>query len=241
MTGSARELLDAVQAELAPRDEDNRLVPLIVEGRAPRAVFAAIAAEEHRIVRSDWRSFLLLASRAEEQTAREFFGGLAAGEGLALGKLAGLAAATGLDEDALRDYEPRAGCQAYPAYFAWLALNGEAAEVIVALIANFAAWGRYCAAIATAMRARYGFDDEACGFFDFFATPVPEVEAQAVTAVQVALDAGRLDVREARTYARLFQSYELSFWNTLASPHPASQLSQSGDIGSKMTASEVTE
>jgi hypothetical protein len=215
MTGSAREFLDAVQTELAAHGDDNRLVPLIVEGKAPRAVFAAIAAEQYRIVRSDWRSFLLLASRAEEQSAREFFSALAPGEGLALGKLAGLAAATGMDEDALREYEPRAGCQAYPAYFAWLALNGRPADVIVALITNFAGWGRHGAAIATAMREQYGFDNEACGFFDFD-TPVPDVEGQAVVAVQRAMDAGELGVREARTYARLFQSYELSFWNTIA-------------------------
>jgi hypothetical protein len=45
MTRSARELLVKIQAELAPRDGDNRLVPLIAAGRAPRAGFAALAAE----------------------------------------------------------------------------------------------------------------------------------------------------------------------------------------------------
>jgi hypothetical protein len=61
------------------------------------------------------------------------------------------------------------------------------------------------------MREHYGFDDEACGFFDFFATPTPEIEEQAVAAI----DAGhRTD--EAFTYGRLFQSYELMFWNTIA-------------------------
>jgi hypothetical protein len=64
------------------------------------------------------------------------------------------------------------------------------------------------------MREHYGFDDEACGFFDFFATPLPDDEAVAV--VQAGLDAGALDQEAARRYARLFQSYELMFWNTLA-------------------------
>jgi hypothetical protein len=124
MTGSARELIDAVQAELAPRDDENRLVPLIEKGKAAREVFAAVAAEEYRIVRSDWRSFLTLASRSQERGAREFF--------------------------------------------------------------------------------------------DFFGTPSPELEEQAVAAVQAAMDAGRLSEKDARTHARLFQSYELDFWNTLA-------------------------
>lgn len=209
MTGSARELIDAVQAELAPRDDENRLVPLVRKGKAAREVFAAIAAEEYRIVRSDWRSFLTLASRSQEQGAREFFASLASGEGLALGKLPALAGES-------PDFEPRAGCRAYPAFVAWLALNGEPAEVAVAIVANFAAFGRYCAAIAVAMRERYGFDDDACAFFDFFGTPSPELEAQAVAAVQAAMDAGRLSEKDARTHARLFQSYELDFWNTLA-------------------------
>ncbi|MFI5609056.1 transcriptional regulator [Amycolatopsis sp. NPDC051903] len=215
---TARDLLHAIQSELAPRDDDNQLVPLIAAGRAPRAVFAAIAAEERWIVRSDWRSFHALAARTDEPRAREFFGGLAPGEQLALGKLDALAAAAGDDPGTEL---PRAGCQAYPAYFAWLALNGEAAEAAVAIFANFAAWGRYCATIATGMREHYGFADDACAFFDFFTTDAPEIEQQALTAIQAGLDAGRLDADRARTYARLFQSYELMFWNTLADEFPA--------------------
>ena len=216
MTKSARELLESVREELAPAESDNRLVPLIERGDAPRTVFGTIAAEESHIVRSDWRSFLLLAARATEPTAREFFAGLGQGEGLALAKLPALAAAGGLDEAALAAYEPMGGCQAYPAYFAWLALNGESADVIVGIVANFAAWGDYCGRIATAMRERYGLDDEACGFFDFFAAPIPEAIEQAVAAVQAGMDAGRCDERLARRYGRLFQYYELMFWNTIA-------------------------
>jgi hypothetical protein len=214
---TARELLDAVQAELAPRDAENRLAPLIAGGTAPRSVFAAIAAEELHIVPSDWRSLLTLAARCDDPVARSYFGGIASGEEAALAKLAPLAAAAGLDDAAIRTYEPRPGCQAYPAYFAWLALNARPAEVAVALTANFGAWGTYCAAIARGMREHYGFGDDACGFFDFFATPLPD--DQAVAVVQAGLDTGTLDQDAARRYARLFQSYELMFWNTLADFH----------------------
>jgi thiaminase len=201
---------------LAPAESENRLVPLIERGEAAPEVFGTLAAEESHIVRSDWRSLHLLASRATEHNAREFFAGVAQGEGLALAKLPALAAAGGMDEQALAAYEPMAGCQAYPAYFAWLALNGEPADVIVGVVANFAAWGDYCGRIATAMREKYGLDDEACGFFDFFAAPVPEAIEQAVAAVQAGIDAGQSNEREARRYGRLFQSYELQFWNTIA-------------------------
>lgn len=215
MTRSASELLSAARQELAPAEDANRLIPLITEGRAARSLFGVIAAEETRIVRSDWRSLLTLAARSEEPNARVLFAGLAEGESMALSKLEKLAEATGMDQAAMCGYRPEAGCQAYPAYLAWLALNGEPTDVTVALIANFAAWGEYCATIAAAMREHYGFDDEACGFFDFFATPTPEVDEQAVRAVQAGIDAGRQG-DEAMLYGRLFQEYELMFWNTLA-------------------------
>lgn len=216
MAGSARELLESIRDELAPAESENRLVPLIERGNAAPSVFGTIAAEETHIVRSDWRTLHIAAARAAEPTAGEFFAGLAQGESLALTKLPALAAAGGMDAAAVDAYEPMAGCQAYPAYFSWLASHGEAADVIVAVVANFAAWGEYCASIATAMRGKYGLDDEACGFFDFFATPVPEVVDQAVAAVQAGMDAGRGDERTARRYGRLFQTYELMFWNTIA-------------------------
>ena len=67
MTGVARELLASAREALSPAENDNRLVPLIASGQAPRSVFATIAAEESRIVRSDWRSFLTIAARCTER------------------------------------------------------------------------------------------------------------------------------------------------------------------------------
>ncbi|WP_454200041.1 hypothetical protein [Nocardia sp. Marseille-Q1738] len=212
-TQPARALLDRIRAELTPHDDDNRLVPRIAAGTAPRAVFAAIAAEELRITDSDWRSVHTLAARADEPHARALFSALAPGEQQAHHLLDGLVAAAGPDTGA---QQPRPGCQAYPAFMAWLALNGAAAEVIVALSTNLAAFGRYCAAVAVGMRTHYGFDDDACAFFDFYAAGAPELEENALAAVQAGLDSGQLDPDEARMYARLFQSYELMFWNSLA-------------------------
>lgn len=211
----ARRLLDEIRTALAPEHHENRLVPLIADGAAPLSVIGALAAEEHRIVRSDWRSFLTLAARSEDPAGRTFFGALAQGEALALPTLAPLAVTCGMDDGAVDDYRPQPGCQAYPAYLAWLALNADPAAATLAILTNFAAWGTYCATIAEALRRHHGFPDEACAFFDFFATPTPELEEQGVVAVQAALDAGRL-LDEAREYGRLLQAYELMFWNTLA-------------------------
>jgi thiaminase len=221
MAASAQEFIETVRTELAPAEEDNPLVTLIAAGSAPRGVIAALAAEETRIVASDRRSFLLLAARSSVPSATDFFSALAQGEGLALATLPALAAAAGMDEAAVRDYRPRPGCQAYPAYLAWLAVNGDPVDVVVAVLANFSAWGGYCATLARALRTHYDFDDEACAFFDFFATPEQEpetesqLEQQALDAVQAGLDAGG-SLAAGREYGRLLQAYELMFWRTLA-------------------------
>jgi len=217
MTHSARDLLERIQAELAPHDDDNRLVPLISAGKAPKAVFAAIATEEKRITLSDWRSFHAMAARADEPNARLFFGGLAPGEQQANGMLDALIKAAGPDHGKVR---PRPGCQVYPAYVAWLALNGEQSEVVAGIFANFAAFGKYCKAVAEGMREHYGFDDAACAFFDLFAADVPAIEEQALAAIQAGIDSHRLKESEAFLFARLFQDYELMFWNTLADEFP---------------------
>src|SRR6266536_2223287 len=106
-----------------------RRVPLVAEGRLPRERLAALAGEEHHIIRSDRRSFLVLAARFPEPPAVGFFTGLAHGETLALGQLMTFARALGMDAGDLGAYEPEPGCQAYAAYVAWLALNGAQASV----------------------------------------------------------------------------------------------------------------
>ncbi|SHG86330.1 thiaminase II/PqqC family protein [Streptoalloteichus hindustanus] len=215
MTRSARDLLETIRRDLTHDDDANRLVPLVAAGRAPLTVIGDLAAEQHHVISSDWRSFLALAARATTPEAREFFTGLAQGEGVALARLADLAAATGRDPEALDDHEPEPGCQGYPSYLAWLALNGDPDAVVLALTVNFAAWGGYCGALAQGLREHYGFDDKACGFFDFFATPAPDMEERALAIVQSALDAGK-DLALSHRHARMLQGYELIFWNTLA-------------------------
>ncbi|MEY9966149.1 hypothetical protein ABIA33_004208 [Streptacidiphilus sp. MAP12-16] len=219
MTESAAGLLESVRRQLALREGDNRLIPRIAEGSASPAVLAELAAQQWRIIASDRRSFLVLAARCADNPGGEYFAGLAAGESLALDKLGGFATACGLDSAALLAREPLAGCQAYPAYMAWLALNGDPAGVVLALAANFATWSGYCATAAHALRHYYDFDDRACAFFDFFAAPAPEAEAQALAVVERALPEGSASA-ELLGYGRLLQSYELMFWNTLADLDP---------------------
>ncbi|MFG3280896.1 transcriptional regulator [Streptomyces sp. NPDC048111] len=214
----ARELVAALTAALAPAADDHPLLPLIEAGAAPLPVLAGIALEQRHIIASDRRAFALLAERSGRGTAcAAFFGTLAEGETTALERLGAYEEACGLTPVAIGEYLPRAGCQAYPAYVAWLALNGEPAGVALALTANFAAWGGCCGRIARALRTRYGFTDEACGFFDFFAAPAPDLERLAVAAVATGSDDAHGEgVASGAHYGRLLQSYESMFWTALA-------------------------
>lgn len=206
--------IHSLRAELAPGDTAPALVTALADGTAPRSALAELATQQHRIIRSDRRSLLLLAGRCADRPVSAWFATLAEGESAALRTLPALGAAVGLDRGALESHPPLPGCQAYPHFLAWLALNGEPDAAAVAMVANFAAWGGYCATVAQALRHQYGFSDEACAFFDFFARPAPELEQQAADA----LGPGRLDeptLDTAREYGLLLQAYEHLFWDTL--------------------------
>ncbi|MER6350334.1 transcriptional regulator [Streptomyces sp. NPDC001634] len=216
MTRTARELLEATVGRAAPDPRANRLLPLIARGAARPDTLAALALEQRHVIASDRRAFRHLAERSRGEPAAEaFFTLLTEGEAVAHDRLAAYAALCGADAAREAAYEPLADCQAYPAYVAWLALNAEPADVVLALSANFATWGGYCATIAQALRRHYDFDDEACGFFDFFAEPTPELEQRALTAVQAGLDAGRVSEDAVQRYARLLGAYEARFWHAL--------------------------
>ncbi|MPY56630.1 thiaminase II/PqqC family protein [Streptomyces spongiae] len=217
MTLTARELLDTTTGKLAPDPGTNRLLPLIARGAAERDTLAALALEQRQVIAADLRSFRHLAERsaAEEPASAPFFAMLAEGEEVAAQRLGAFAEACGVDEARASAYEPLPGCQAYPSYVAWLALGGGPADVVLALSANFSAWGGYCATIAEALRRHYGFTDEACGFFDFFAEPAPELDQRAREAVQAGLDTGRIDEDLVHRHGRLLQAYETMFWHTL--------------------------
>jgi hypothetical protein len=209
----AAELIADARRRLAHPADANRLVPRVAAGTAPRTALAALAAEQHEIIDCDWRSFLSLAAAARGPAARGFYTALAQGEGLVLDHLRVFAAAVGMDEQALAEYLPRAGCQGYPSYLCRLAQHADPVDVVLAVTANFAAWGGYCAQIAAGLRAHYGLTDEQCAFFDFFADPGLEMDALAERAVEEGR--AELDAQRALGYGRLLQEYELMFWNTL--------------------------
>jgi thiaminase len=214
----ASELVAQTQRELAETAEAVRSHRFLERLRArdvPLDRLRALAGEQHAIVSSDRRSFALLATRFPSGLAGEFFLGMAQSEGLALDKLRGLADWLSLTGDDLRAHEPHPGAMAYPAFVAWLALNGSRADVVLAFLSNLAAWGDNCGQVAAALREAYGAGDDAIAFFDFFANPPEEFESRAMAVLDEGLAAGDSPVL-ARRVTRLLQAYELSFWDALA-------------------------
>ena len=214
MTCSAREVIAELERKLKPQPEDNRLIPLVVEGRVPRHVLGAFAAEQISIIRSAQRSFLTLAARSEGP-AVPFFTRRTRRADQAVADAARLAHACGFSEEDLRDYEPLPGCQAYAAYYAWLALNGDTLDVALAIVPNYDTWGTYCDEMIPPLRHKYGFSDDDIAFFELFTPPPTELDEQAVDVIQEGLDRGWRP-KHAYRYGRLLQSYEFMFWNTLA-------------------------
>lgn len=215
---AAEELVAKAREELretADAIASHRFLDLLRARQVPGERLRDLAGEQRLIVSSDRRSFALLAARFPAGLAGEFFLGMAQSEGLALDALRGLAGWLGVTEDDLQAYEPRPGAQAYPSYVAWLAVNGSRADVVLAFVANLAAWGENCRQVAAALRESYGAGDEAVAFFDFFANPPADFEPRAVAVLDEGLAAGDSPVL-ARRATRLLQAYELSFWDALA-------------------------
>jgi hypothetical protein len=216
--GQAPELLERLRAPLAPIEEairSHRFLAALAAGRAPARALRAIAGEQRRILASDRRSFAQLAARFPEPPAGDFFLAMSQGESQALGLLDGYIAWLAVDEDWLRAHEPDPRAQSSPAYVAWLALNGSSSAVALAFLANLAAWGANCAAVAVALRDAYDAGDEAVAFFEFFAVAPPGFRERALGVVQAGLDASE-DPLEAARAARLLQAYELQFWDAVA-------------------------
>jgi thiaminase len=214
----ASELVAQTQRELveaADAIRSHRFLERLRAREVPLERLRALAGEQRAIVSSDRRSFAQLATRFPAGLAGEFFLGMAESEGLALNKLRGLADWLNLTDDDLGAYEPHPGAQAYPAFVAWLALNGSRADVVLAFVANLAAWGENCGQVALALREAYRAGDDAVAFFEFFAHPPEDFESRAVAVLGEGLAAGDSPVL-ARRATRLMQAYELSFWDALA-------------------------
>lgn len=112
--------------------------------------------------------------------------------------------------------------QAYPSYWARLALNNQRAAAAAACAVNFPAWGRMCQKLLVALKksksntedsgASFSTEevDKGLAFIQFFATPIDNLDDMAV-AIMAQED--ELPYDEIAEHVRLLQEYELLFWD----------------------------
>ncbi|MBJ7596887.1 MAG: transcriptional regulator [Candidatus Dormibacteraeota bacterium] len=214
MSGAVR-LVDSIRAELAPVRErllSHPYLAAVEQGRLEALQLRSFAGEQHAIISSDLRSVAHLVSRF----GGAFFLDILAGERAALEALPPFAAALGMSEEDLWDYESVPGAQAYAAYMAWLAAYASDAEVAAAYLVNFEAWGENCGRLSRALMGRYGLHREQVAFFDLFAAPAGSFEKRALDVISGGLARG-VSERLVRRAPRLLQGYELLYWDTLYS------------------------
>ncbi len=213
----ARELIAETRAQLKGVEDKlfaHPYLSAVEEGRITKEKLRLFAGEQYYIINSDLRSVAMLVSRQSDAPNRDFFLAALQGEAAARDTLLAFAEALEMSEDDLRAYEPKPACQAYPAYVAWLASYGSAADFAAAFLANLPAWGSSCARMSAALKGKYGLSSAAVAFFDLFAAPAPEFEADSLRVIQDGLDRG-VDPRGVTRAARLIQAYELMYWDTL--------------------------
>jgi thiaminase len=214
----AKKLLGELRGELADVENQIRNHPYLknLEGKqVSQANLKAFAGEQYNIIRSDLRSDALMVTRFGTTNNGKMLRDIMDGEVQALGMLLDFAKALGLDEDQLRSYEPRPGAQAYPAYAASLALYGSEADIAAALLMNFSIFGENTGRMSAALKSNYGLTPRDVAFFDFFASPMPDFECDALAMIEAGLEHGA-EPYAAKRAARLLQAYEKLFWDTVA-------------------------
>lgn len=213
----AEELLREIRQELAQaegRIREHPYVKAVEEGRLEKGRLSVFVGEQQHIISSDLRGMAHLVSRFGQDPEREFFINALEGEKAALDTIYVLAEALHLEPEELIDYEPRPAAQAYPAFMAWLAHYGEAAEIAGAFVVNFPVWGEVCGRLSEALKRRYGLEEADVAFFDLFASPLEDFGRSALEVVRKGLDGG-VDPKSVKRSARLLQAYELMFWDAM--------------------------
>jgi hypothetical protein len=121
-----------------------------------------------------------------------------------------------------RELSPLA--QAYPSYWARLALCNQRAAGAAACAVNFPAWGRMCRCLLNALLKHEGCGhtkeelDRGLAFIQFFGSPIENLDEMAA-AIMMHSTHDDDDLRQQASYAemaehvRLLQAYELLFWD----------------------------
>jgi thiaminase len=212
----AGKLVDRVRSELQAIDAQIRNHPypdLLARGEASLDALRAFPGHQYHIITSDLRSLAILVQRFGGEPSRDLFLGVLQGERQGIPRLLHMAAKLDMTEAELQGYPVTAEGFAYTTFMAYQALYASAAEFVLGILVNFAAWGHNCARTSSALKQAYGFDAEQTEFLDAFAA-MPPFDEVALEIIQTGLDRGDDQLRLERG-ARLFQAYEKMFWDCM--------------------------
>lgn len=212
----AAELVRGVREELREIDDHIRAHPYpdaVKKGEVSLEALQAFPGHQYPIIISDLRSLALLVQRFGDAPARDFLMGVLEGERKGLDGLLVMARKLEMREERLLTYDVTAEGFAYTTFMAWQALYASAAEFVIGILVNFAAWGHNCGRMSEGLRASYDFSEQETVFLDAFAN-MPSFEDVALEIIQDGLDRGQDPWRLHRS-ARLFQAYEKMFWDAM--------------------------
>jgi thiaminase len=216
MTDTAR-MVRTVREDLREIDDYIREHPYpdaLMKREVSLDALRAFPGHQYHIITSDLRSIALLVQRFGDAPSRDFLMGILDGERKGLDGLLVMAGKLRMSEEELQAYDISAEGFAYTTFMAWQALYASAAEFVIGILVNFAAWGHNCGRMSAALRKSYDFTEEETVFLDSFAN-MPSFEDVALAIIQDGLDRGEEPARLRRS-ARLFQAYELMFWDAMA-------------------------
>jgi thiaminase len=212
----AAEIVRRIGDELSDIDRVIRGHPfpdLLMRKELPVSALRAFVGNQYAIITSDLRSVAMLVHRFGQPPSRDFLMGVLDGERKALDGLLVMARKLGMTEQDLVTYDVSPAAFAYTAFMAWQALYASAAEFVMGILLNFAAWGHNCGRMSAALRERHGFTEADTAFLDGFAG-MPPLDEPALAIIQHGLDRG-VTPAELRRGARLFQAYEKMFWDAM--------------------------
>lgn len=215
MTDAAN-LVRRIREELSPIERAIREHPypdLLMRKEVPVSALRAFAGNQYSIITSDLRSVAMLVHRCGRAPSLDFLLGVLQGERTALDGLLVFARKLGMIEEDLATHDVSPHAFAYTAFMAWQGLYASAAEFVMGILVNFAAWGHNCGRMSVALRKHYGFSEAETAFLDGFAD-MPPFEDQAIAIIQHGIDDG-VTPAELRRGARLFQAYEKMFWDAM--------------------------
>jgi thiaminase len=213
----AARLVQGVREDLTEIDDyirEHRYPDALLKGEVSLDALRAFPGHQYHIITSDLRSIALLVQRFGDAPSRDFLMGILEGERKGLDGLLVMARKLEMSEVQLEAYKVSAEGFAYTTFIAWQALYASAAEFVIGILVNFAAWGHGCGRMSAALRKSYGFGEDETSFLDAFAN-MPSFEDAALAIIQDGLDSGEDPARLLRS-ARLFQAYELMFWDAMA-------------------------